>query len=77
MWNSPGGFLKAAEAGNVERQTAEEKCEENQRIISKEIKDLEAAKKVALDSASKVADAYDAKLYKFKDSQWRYLLITL
>ena len=53
----------------MEGQTAEEKCEENQRIISKEIKDLEAAKKVALDSASKVADAYDAKLYKFKDSQ--------
>lgn len=35
--------------------------------ISKKMKDVQAEEKIALDSVSKVADSYDAKLNKLKE----------
>ena len=63
MWINP----KAAKAGNKERQTAEEeKCQEERKRISKEIKNVKNARKIALKSTSKVGDVYNAKLHKLK-----------
>ena len=40
-------------------------------------KDSPAEKKIALGSASKLTDAYGARLYKLKEKLWNYLLITI
>ena len=42
------------------------KHREERKRISNEIKDIQAAKKFALESVSKVADEYNAKLYELK-----------
>ena len=43
--------------------------------ISKKMKDVQAEEKIALDSVSKVADSYDAKLNKLKEKLKNWQLI--
>ena len=70
-------FAKAAEAGSKERQTVAVKFRGERKRIIKEIRDVQAAKKIAMESTSKVANVYDAKVYKLKKKFRNQLLITL
>ena len=59
-------LAKAAEAKTKERQTAGEKRRRKRQKNNKKVKDVSAEKKVALESTSKVTNAYDTRLYKLK-----------
>ena len=57
-------FAKVAKAGNREHQTAWDKRRKERQRISKEVTNVQAAKTVMMESASKVSDAYGTKLYR-------------
>lgn len=60
-------LAEAAEGEDMEHQIAWKKSKEEKKKNGKIIKNVPAAKKVALESAPKVADAYDARLFKLKE----------
>lgn len=62
----PWKFAKTAEAGKKEHQTGGDKFRGKRKRVIKEIKDVQAAKKVALESESKVSHAYNTKPYRLK-----------
>ena len=75
-------FVTAVEAETRSIKLLEINVEKKERI-NKKTKNFQAGKNVLLESASKVADAYGAKLYRFKKKKNKkkklknYLLINL
>ena len=75
-------FVTAVEAETRSIKLLEINVEKKERI-NKETKNFQAGKNVLLESASKVADAYGAKLYRLKNKKNKkkklknYLLINL
>lgn len=60
-------FAKLADNKNRLCQTlGDKRCEERKRI-SEEIRENENAKKVAVESVSKIAGIYNSKIYKLKE----------
>ena len=64
-------------AENKVRRTVEKKCREERKRISKEIKNVQDAQKIALESTPRVGHAYNAKLHKLKEELRDRLLIML
>ena len=72
-------FVTAVEAETRSIKLLEINVEKKERI-NKETKNFQSGKNVLLESASKVADAYGAKLYRLKKKKKKlknYLLINL
>ena len=61
-------YARAAEEVNKEKQTAGDATREWRKRVGKEIKNMIAAKKLAVEAASKVASVYDAKIHKLTET---------
>ena len=60
-------FAKIADDKNRSCQTVGDKCLEERKRISEEVRENEDAKKVAVESVSKFAGNYNSKIYELKD----------
>ena len=60
-------YAEADAKENRKRQTDGDKRREDRKRLGKEIKEVKSAKKLALDSASKAASVYDAKLHELTE----------
>ena len=62
-------YARAAEEVNKEKQTAGDATRERRKRVGKEIKNMIAAKKLAVEAASKVASVYDAKIHELTETR--------
>ena len=62
-------YARAAEEVNKEKQTAGDATRERRKRVGKEIKNMIAAKKLAVEAASKAASVYDAKIHELTETR--------
>ena len=66
---------KTSEAENKQRKTPKEIRREERKKNGKKFRDIPAVKKVPLESTTKVAGTYDARLFKLKEKLLKSLFI--